>query len=214
MLLAAVVVLAALVVGWAGNGSLTRLGDLPLRHRRLVVAGLLAQLAGALLGGPFYAVGLVLSVLLLAAFLARNRGIRGTGLVALGLGLNALVVTANGAMPVSVAASGRAGVSTGDILSGRDPRHEIAGSQTRLRALSNIVPVPLPLFPEVVSPGDVLVAAGLGQLVVVGMGAGLPGRAPRTPRHGAGRLPPRPVPSGPTRRRPRGPSAPRAASRG
>ena len=35
-----------------------------------------------------------------------------------------------------------------------------------------MIPVPLPLRPEVVSAGDVLVAAGLGQLVLLGMGAG------------------------------------------
>ena len=38
--------------------------------------------------------------------------------------------------------------------------------------LGDVVPVLLPLRPEVVSPGDVLVASGLAQLVVVGMRAG------------------------------------------
>ena len=44
--------------------------------------------------------------------------------------------------------------------------------------------MPLPGAPHVVSPGDVLVAAGLGQLVLMGMRTGM-----RTGR-------PRPAPSG------------------
>jgi hypothetical protein len=72
-------------------------------------------------------------------------------------------------MPVSADASGKAGVTTQDLLAGTDPRHELADDGTRLRALGDVVPVLLPVHPEVVSPGDVLVAAGLAQLVVLGM---------------------------------------------
>jgi hypothetical protein len=111
---------------------------------------------------------LAVSALLAAGFLAVNRGVRGTGLVAAGLLSNALVVGLNGAMPVSADASGRAGISTQDILSA-DPRHELAGPATRLDLLGDVVPVLLPVHPEVVSPGDVLVAAGLAELVVLGM---------------------------------------------
>ena len=180
--------LAGLVVGRLRGGSLEALGSLAVRRRRLVVAAVLAQAAGALVGGPFSAVGLVLSAALLLRFLAVNRGVRGTGLVALGLLANALVVAANGAMPVSQLAAARAGVPELALRTELDARHEPAGPQTRLRWLADVVPVPLPLRPEVVSAGDVLVAAGLAQLVVVGMGAGtatgrqlpLPPRAPRS----------------------------------
>lgn len=179
MSLVVLVLLGALALGWARGGSLDRLGGLPLRARRLVVAALAAQVAGAVVGGPFYAVGLVLSAGLVVAFLSRNRGVRGTGLVALGLAANALVVGVNGAMPVSAQAAGRAGVGVQDLLVGADARHELAGAGTRLRPLGDVIPVPLPWRPEVVSPGDVLVAAGLGQLVALGMvGAG---GAPRRP---------------------------------
>jgi hypothetical protein len=167
--LVVVVLLVALLLGCAFGGSVERLGALPLRSRRLLLAAVLTQLLGALVGGPVHAVGLAGSAALVVAFLARNRGIRGTGLVALGLTLNAAVVAANGAMPVSAEAAGRAGVGTQDLLRGGDPRHELAGPETRLRQLGDVVPVPLPLRPEVVSPGDVLLAAGLGQLVVLAM---------------------------------------------
>lgn len=171
MLLVICVLLAALGLGWAFGGRLDRLGRLPLRGGGLVVAAFVAQLAGALLGGTAYPVGLVVSVLLAGVFLTRNRGIRGTGLVMIGLIGNAVVVGLNGAMPVSPAAAARAGVSTQDIASGRDPRHELADRRTRLHGAGDVIAVPLPVRPQVVSPGDVLVAAGLGQLVVVGMGA-------------------------------------------
>lgn len=174
MSLVVVVLAVALTVGWARGGSLTRLGSLPLRARRLVVAALLIQLVGTLVGGPFHPIGLLLSAGLVVAFLSLNRGIRGTGLVALGLLANALVVVANGAMPVSADAAARAGIGTQDLLTGADPRHELEDDATRLAVLGDRIPVPLPLRPEVVSPGDVLVAAGLGQLVALGMTGGSP----------------------------------------
>ena len=169
--------LAAVVVGWARGGSLERLGALPLRSRRLLAFAFVAQLAGVVVGGPFHALGLVVSVALVVAFLLRNRGVRGTGLLALGLLLNALVVVANGAMPVSTAAAARAGVSTAPITAGADARHELSDATTRLPWLADVVPVPLPVRPEVISPGDVLVAAGAAQLVAVGMAPGAVRRA-------------------------------------
>lgn len=169
MLLVLIVVLAALVVGRLAGGTPARLGALPLGSRRLVVLALAVQLVGAVVGGPAYGVGLAVSAALVVAFLSRNRGLRGTGLIALGLLANALVVGANGAMPVSAEAAGRAGTGTGALVAGTDPRHELSGSQTRLPWLADVVPVPLPRFPLVVSPGDVLVAAGAAQLVVAGM---------------------------------------------
>ena len=159
--------LAALALGRVGGGSLEALGGLALRRRRLAVAALLVQAAGALAGGPLTAGGLVVSAVLLLAFLAANRRVRGTGLLALGLLANAVAVAANGAMPVSAPAAARAGVP--EAARHLDGRHEPAGPGTRLPWLGDVVPVPLPVRPEVVSPGDVLVAAGLAQLVVLGM---------------------------------------------
>lgn len=184
MALAVLALLAAVVVGWLSGGTLERLGHLQLTRRRLVAGAFVAQLLGALVGGPLYAAGLIVSAGLVAAFLRSNRGIRGTGLVALGLLSNALVVGLNGAMPVSVSAADRAGTTTQQILTGDDPRHELADRSTRLRPLGDLIPVPLPWRPEVVSPGDVLVAAGLAQLVLLGMRTG-----PRPGRHARRRGP-------------------------
>lgn len=179
MSLVVAVLLVVLALGFALGGGLDRLGALPLRRPALVVTALLTQLGGALVGGPFYVIGLGAAAVLVLRFLSLNRGIRGTGLVALGLLANALVVGANGAMPVSPDAAGRAGVTIQDLLTGADARHELSDGQTRLPWLGDVVPVPLPLRPEVISAGDVLIAAGLGQLVLLAMlGVGTTGRAP------------------------------------
>ncbi|MCY7364394.1 MAG: DUF5317 domain-containing protein [Frankiaceae bacterium] len=176
MSLVVIVMVVALAVGWLRGGSLDRLGSHPLRARALVVLALLVQLVGTLVGGPLHPVGLAVSAALVVAFLARNRGLRGTGLVALGLLANALVVGLNGAMPVRLEAAARAGTGVQALVLG-DTRHELEGPATRLRLLGDVIPVPLPVRPEVVSVGDVLVAAGLGQLVALGMVHG-----PGTPR--------------------------------
>lgn len=187
MVLAVVTMLAGVIVGLARGGTLQRLGSLPIRRSGWVWAAAGAQLAGALIGGPAYPLGLALSAGLVGRFLLANRGIRGTGLLALGLLANAAVVALNGAMPVSLDAAGRAGTTTQDILTGADRRHEIATADTRLPWLGDVIATPWPLRPEVVSPGDVLVAAGLGQLVALGMRHGPArgrhaGRARREPR--------------------------------
>jgi hypothetical protein len=169
VLFALFVLLCAVALGYATGGSLDRLGTLRLRRGRLVVAAVAVQLAGGLAGGSLYPVGLALSALLIAWFLLYNRGVRGTGLLGLGLLLNALVVGLNGAMPVSAEALGQARLSTQDLLAGNDPRHELAGPDTHLRLIGDEIPVLLPVRPEVVSAGDVLIAAGLAQLVVTAM---------------------------------------------
>lgn len=184
VVVAVIALLAALILGWATGGTLERLGSLHLRSRRLVWTAVAAQAVATLFGGPVYPAGLAVSAALVGWFLSRNRGVRGTGLLALGLLSNALVVGLNGAMPVSLEAADQAGTTTQHILIGDDPRHELADRHTHLRALGDVIPVRAPWRPEVVSPGDVLVAAGLGQLVLVGMRTG---RA--RPRHARRRTP-------------------------
>lgn len=176
MALALVVLLCAVALGYMLGGTWDRLTTLHLRWRRFVVAAVVAQLGGSMVGvlgaadpRRSYVVALAASALFAAAFCARNLRVAGVPLVTLGLVANAVVVAANGAMPVSIHAALRAGVPTQDIASGLDARHEIAGTGTVLRPLGDVIPVPMPLRPEVVSPGDVLVAAGLGELVVMGM---------------------------------------------
>jgi hypothetical protein len=174
--LAIVVLAAAIALAAACGGRWHRLGRLQLRSRGLIVAAVLAQAGGALVGiagfgdpRKAYVSGLVVSAACALWFCARNLRIPGVALVSAGLVANAAVVALNGAMPVSIVAAYRARVPISAISAGTDARHEIAGFGTRLRWLGDVVPVPLPLRPEVLSAGDVLVAAGLAQLVLMGM---------------------------------------------
>jgi hypothetical protein len=176
MSLAVVVLVAAVGLGLCAGGSWRRLASLPLRRLSLVVAAVAAQAGGALVGllgfadpSSSYVVGLALSAGLALVFCARNVGVAGVPLVTSGLLLNAAVVAANGAMPVSIVAAYHARVPILSIAAGTDARHEIAGDGTALSWLGDVIPLPLPLRPEVVSAGDVLVVAGLAELVVVGM---------------------------------------------
>ncbi len=176
MVLAVAALVAALGIGRLAGGSLRRLATLPLRGTWLVGGAVVLQAAGvgAALAldrsaGSAYAAGLAGSAALAGLFLLRNRRLPGIPLATVGLALNAAVVVANGAMPVSLPAAARAGVATGPIAGGEDARHVVADGRTRLRPLGDVVPVPWPGHPEVVSPGDVLLVAGLGLLLVRGM---------------------------------------------
>lgn len=173
-----IVVVAAIALGYARGGSLTRLSNLQLPAWPLVFAALAVQaLAGAaaasgvLPARPTYTGGLLVSALLVTAFMVRNRHLRGVPLIAAGFVLNAVVVTANGAMPVSLWAAQRAGLDPVAVALERDPRHEAATSRTRLRSLADVIPVPLPVdrARSVVSIGDLVLAAGIGVLVANAM---------------------------------------------
>jgi hypothetical protein len=174
--LAVVALVGAIVVGYAAGGTWAGLLELRLRWRALIVLAVLAQLVGSVMGdfagvdaGNTYLAGLALSAGAAAGFCVRNLDVAGVPLITLGLICNATVVAANGAMPVSIVAAMHAQVSIVDIATGNDPRHTIAGTGTAYRGLGDVLPVPWPVHPEVVSPGDVLVSAGLGELVVAGM---------------------------------------------
>lgn len=175
---------AGVSVGWLLGGRLTRLAAVRFRGWRLLLAAAAAQLVGSVLTGRVYAAGLVVSAALASAFLARNRRLPGILLIAGGLLLNAVVVAANGAMPVSRPAAVSAGVDLSPILAGADPRHQVAEVDTRFAAFGDVLAVRLPFRPEVASPGDVAVALGLAVLVVAGMR-----RAPRPYRPGLRSVP-------------------------
>ena len=181
--LAIVVLVAAVALAAALGGRWDRLAHLRLRSRGLLLAAVGAQAGGALIGvagfgdaRKAYVSGLVVSAACVLWFCARNLRVPGVALVSGGLVANAAVVTLNGAMPVSIVAAYHARVPIGSISAGTDARHEIAGVGTRWPWLGDVVPFPLPLQPEVLSPGDVLVAAGLAELVVLGMMGSTPYR--------------------------------------
>jgi Family of unknown function (DUF5317) len=177
MALVVVVLVGAVVLGWVLGGRARRLVRLPVASWPLAALAVGTQLGGGLAAratgsGLGYVVGSVASTALVLAFCVRNRTLHGVPLVALGLLLNAFVVTSNGAMPVSATAARQAGVDVWPVVTGTDPRHTLIGPGTALRPLADRIPLALPRFPEVLSVGDVLVTAGLALLVVMGMTSG------------------------------------------
>ena len=181
MALVTIALVLAAALGVALGGRPAALTRVPLAGWALLAAAACAQLAGSLMSrwqdsSTAYEVGSLAAVALLVAFLVRNSALPGVPVVALGLLLNVVAVLANGAMPVSRWAAQRTGVDLSAIAAGLDARHEVADAATRLRPLTDVVPVPVPGYREVLSPGDVLVASGLALLLVTALLWGQPVR--------------------------------------
>jgi hypothetical protein len=134
----------------------------------VIVAAVLAQVGGAF-GSAVKVAGPIAAAICLIVVLVRNHSVEGVPLLAAGLLLNAIVIAANGAMPVSLYAESRAGISGDAFFHTGDATHEVADSGTSLSVLGDVVPVPLPVHPETVSVGDLLIVSGVGLLIVAGM---------------------------------------------
>jgi len=184
-----VVVAVAALALVASTGHLGQLATLRVRAVRLLVAAAGLQVGTAILVPGWELLReatTTVSMLLVALFLAGNHRLPGMPLVAAGLLLNGLVIVANGAMPVSAAAARHAGLETSSLRLGEDPLRERLDDSTRLAWLADRVPLATPGRPQVVSAGDILVAAGVGLLLIAGS-------VPREPRRRSGQEPrPRP----------------------
>ncbi len=185
MLLVAVVLAMAGVLAFARGGRLGRFALVPWRRLHLLRTAVTLYLLGVFLAAlwvPAHALLLAATAACAAVFVWFNRGVPGLPLVGVGLAANALVVVANGAMPVSVAAAERAGLGVSALDLGEDSRHEPADGGTRLDWLADVVPFALPGAPQVVSVGDVAVAAGAGLAVYAGLTGRPRVRRTRPPR--------------------------------
>jgi hypothetical protein len=175
MILFASVIVFAFVLAFASGGRLSRFEGVHVRWWGLALAGLAVQFVplpeGA--GGTDLLVRTIVlaaSYLALLAFAAINMHLPGVALILTGLALNAIVITANGGMPVSASAL-RSSDQT-DVLaqlerSGAD-KHHLRTNADVLVFLGDVVPIPAPIA-QVVSIGDVLVYAGLMWFVVAAM---------------------------------------------
>lgn len=158
------VVLFAVAVSYVRGGRLTNIAAAPLHHGWLLAVGVVLQLAvdasaarGWLSVDVWWTYGLLLvSQLFVVAWVVVNRHLPGLVLVAAGLAANALVMAANGAMPVSPDAIAALGIGDVEVPPGK---HVLLDASTRLPWLADIIPVP-PLR-SIISVGDVVLAAGL-----------------------------------------------------
>lgn len=131
---------AGVVAGLMAGGRLSNLGRRAFSALPLLAAGVVLQLLDS-------AAALTWSYVALLLFALVNLRVPGMGLLAVGLGLNALVVAVNGGMPVH----------GGDpALSGK---HHVETSADRLTFLDDRFAIPA--LGEVVSVGDVVLAVGL-----------------------------------------------------
>jgi len=162
-----------LLAGLAVGGRPDRLGDVRIAWAWPAVAGLLLQVllfadpvSSAV--GPAQPILYVSSTVAVFAALLRNVRLPGVPLVVAGAASNLAAIVANGGyMPVSpdaLAAIGRAGAA------GVHANTVVAGPGTLLAWLGDVIPVPPPIpAANVVSIGDVLIAAGAVAFLVLAM---------------------------------------------
>ena len=156
----------ALAVGtsWLRGGRLRNIAYAELHASWLLFAGVALQVGVDLAAGrrllPDAGLSgwtlLLLSQLLVVAFLVRNRRLPGTWIVAAGLLLNATVMAANRAMPVDPAAIAALGLEGATVAPGK---HTLLTADTYLPWLADIIPVPW--LRSILSVGDLVLAVGL-----------------------------------------------------
>lgn len=158
------VVVVAVLASYLRGGRFARIAEAPLVSTWLLFGGLglqilvdLAAVRGIIPDASTLGWTLLLaSQLLIVAWLWRNVMLPGVLLVAIGLLLNAIVMAANGAMPVSPDAVRALGLTDLDVLPGK---HTMMTDATRLPWLADILA--LPPLRSIISVGDIVLAAGL-----------------------------------------------------
>lgn len=168
MAILVVALLGGAALGMATGGDPANAARRAVRNTWLLVVGVILQATALVFGETSVAV-LLASFACLLAFALRNLGLVGMPLVFVGLALNALVITANGAMPVRPQALVVAGaidatdVGDGDIEGlALGPKRRLERPSDRLAVLGDTLPV-APLR-TVLSFGDLVLAAGLADV--------------------------------------------------
>jgi hypothetical protein len=126
----------------------------------LVCAAAIAQVVGGVASGWVHAVLQLTSLAFGLVWLALQRRHLAQLLLAVGFGLNLVVIVANGGMPVdprALAAVGRGGT---DVADGFLYEHVAMTRTTRLAWLGDRLPVPIQ--GNVISLGDVVLAVAIG----------------------------------------------------
>jgi hypothetical protein len=159
-----------LVVGLLIGGSLDNLSRLHFRWAWIVVAVLVAR--GAVLLTPLRAVDgvqyvyLAALTVLVAWTIWQIELVRGIWLIAVGSVLNLVVIAANGArMPVAPELAGNL------VRSGHLGQYAVITADTNLAWLADWIALPgvRRFLVEAYSPGDVVVALGIGVVVALAM---------------------------------------------
>jgi len=162
------ILVGALAAGFLAGGSLRSFERVHMHWWGVAALGLLVQIVPApgLDASSRLVSGLIVasSYGLLMAFIAVNRRVPAAFLMFVGLAMNLVVVGANGGMPVTAEAIRASGGHSFEVADGR---HHLAGEADVLVMLGDTVPVPG--LGVVLSPGDVLLYAGVAWFVVAVM---------------------------------------------
>ena len=163
----AIAVALGVLTGLAAGGRLANAAAATLRLWPSLAVGTAAQWVPELLDVPERAAfaGVVVSYLALAAFAVANLRLVGMSVVLVGLGLNVAVIFPNGGMPVRAEAVVQAGLVGPDEVAAVDygSKRHLERDDDVLTVLGDIVPVAP--FGEVVSFGDLILAAGVADVV-------------------------------------------------
>jgi hypothetical protein len=164
----------SVLVGYLLGGRLGGLARLRLRWAPLAAVGLALQLVPGS-AGSISLVLLYVSFALLAAFAIANArgGVPGAWLILVGLWLNFTVIAVNQGMPVSREALARSDQleTLADLEAGGGAKHHLTRPSDRLLFLADVIALGPPVR-QALSPGDVVVYAGVAWMVVVGMQRG------------------------------------------
>jgi hypothetical protein len=166
MYFTAVAVVVGLAIGLLTGGKLECLGERRFRLTGLLAGGLVVQVLSGRFSGSFAVAVVIVSYLLLIAFCAANLRLVGMAVVLIGLALNFTTIAVNGGMPVRRSAVVAAGIAEWDELDDleiHEKRH-LERPDDDLMAISDIIPVPL--FGEVLSFGDLIMSVGVADVIV------------------------------------------------
>ncbi len=172
---------ASLVIGAVTGGSLRDFPTVRVRWWWLAAAGVALQLA--VIRGSWAFPALEASFALLVVFAVANLRSPGFALILVGLALNALVISANQGMPVTlhaVEASGQQ-ATLPELTADRDgQKHFLVpdGEHVPLLPLGDVVAIPRPVG-QAVSIGDMFVHLGVAWFIVAAMRR-RPARAPHS----------------------------------
>jgi len=163
----AIAVALGVLAGLAAGGRPANAADATLRHWPALAVGAAAQWVPELLDVPERAAfaGVVVSYLALTAFAAANLRLVGMSVVLVGLGLNIAVTFPNGGMPVRAEAVVQAGLVGPDEVAAVDfgSKRHLERDDDVLAVLGDIIPM-APVR-EVVSFGDLILAAGVANVI-------------------------------------------------
>ena len=168
-----VAVILGIVAGLLAGGRLSNLLSAQLRYGALIIGGLLLRVATQWLIDQGVEIVDQLRVLLFGASFGMlvvalwlNRSQPGLLLAMVGIGANGIAVLANfGYMPVWMPAVEMAGLTAADLSpTFHRPLPDELSLDFLLRAgpLGDIIPITIPSLSNVISMGDVLLAAGVG----------------------------------------------------